>query len=364
MKARKLITYSVFILWVCTTLVLVRPKPDVISINFSALSSGYANLLIGLGGFAITVLAVLLGLEALDAGRPGEDRTQAHQAAVRHVAISLAVASITCFVGANMLTEVNALGSAVEQDRTAMRVDFTNRLKAANLTPAQIAEAEVNLGPSSFQRPARSIMENLPQASDPGWEAQQQKMDEVLQSSVRRHFVLASVTAYLASFLLVQALSFLLLIRFPNHPRIDMLQNIGVLGIGGTLFIKMVHTASYGMSPSDFVASRAVIAAILIVGCLLYARHTRQSLLRPELRSFTPLLPYFVSLAICLLSMLTLAATFSNYGPPTTFDRLLVILGPTAATALLLVIQIERPTIEILNAPLGTMRAPSELDPP
>lgn len=349
---KRIVTYSLFISWVCLTLFLVKPKPDVISINYSALSAGYANLLIGLGGFAITVLAVLLGLEALDAGRPGEYHTQAHQAAVRHVAISLAVASITCFVGANMLTEVNALGSAVEQDRLAMRVDFSNRLKAAHLTPAQVAEAEVSLGPTGNRQSAVAILDRLSLPT-----AEINNMDRVLGASVRRHFVLASVTAYLASVLLVQALSFLLLIRFPNHPRIDMLQNIGVLGIAGALFIKMVHTASYGMAPEEIVPSRIAIFSILFIVCLLYARHLRQSINEIDgatLRSFTPLLPYFVSLAVSLISMLSLAATFGNCGPITAFDRILVILGPTAATALLLVIQLERPTLEILRAPLGT----------
>src|SRR4051794_9741678 len=103
-RPNNLIIYCAFVGVVCLAL-FWRLKPDPITIDFATLSAGYANLLVGLGGFSITVLAVLLGLEALDAGRGSERRTEAHYAAVRHVAISLAIASVSCFVSSNMLSE-------------------------------------------------------------------------------------------------------------------------------------------------------------------------------------------------------------------------------------------------------------------
>ena len=53
----RVIGSALFIVVVFLVLVSVKPRPDTIAIDFTALASGYAGLLIGLGGFAITVLA-------------------------------------------------------------------------------------------------------------------------------------------------------------------------------------------------------------------------------------------------------------------------------------------------------------------
>lgn len=350
----RILSCVVFILWIFFTLVAVKPKPDVISIDFTALAGGYANLLVGLGGFAITVLAVLLGLEALDAGRGGEKHTDAHQAAVRHVAISLAVASVTCFVGANMLTEVNAFGHSLEKRQIQARSEFTQHLVAAGHSPKAIAEKQIQL--------ESDLTESFPPQTQPATKALGptnsthgvSTIDGILSSSVRRHFVLGSITAYLASFLLLQALSFLLLIRFPNHKKIDALQSIGVLGIGGMIYIKMIHTASYGMTGDAFGGSRLLILLLFIATAIGYGFALKKAQIRLEgaefLRTYTPLAPYFVSLLTCLLCMMALAGTFNNLGPITGGDRFLAFVLPTIATAMLLVLQLSRPTLQMLGA--------------
>lgn len=334
----RVLNSALFIFVVVLVLVAVRPKPDTIAIDFTALSSGYAGLLIGLGGFAITVLALLLGLEALDADRKGELHSVTHTAAVRHVAVSLAVASVTCFVGANMLSEVSAFGSSVEKSQAQVRSEFANTLIAAGKPPAEVAAAELRMQAHPELHASEILGASRP---DP---ARLDTMDGILRSSIRRHFVLGSVAAYLASFLLLQALSFLLLIRFPHHRWIAALQNLGVLGIGGMVYIKMIHVASYGMTEKDFGGSRLLILILLTVSALGYGFVLKRTSPRladeAVLRAYTPLAPYFVSLLACLLCMMSLAGTFNNLGPITGGDRFLAFVLPTIATGMLLVLQL------------------------
>jgi len=336
----RVIGSALFIVVVFLVLVAVKPRPDTIALDFTTLASGYAGLLIGLGGFAITVLALLLGLEALDTDRKGELHSVTHTAAVRHVAVSLAVASVTCFVGANMLSEVSAFGASVEKSQAQVRTEFANALIAAGKSQTEVAAAELKLQAHPELHASEILGVAHPEP------ARLDMMDGILRSSIRRHFVLGSVVAYLASFLLLQALSFLLLIRFPHHRWIDALQNLGVLGIGGMVYIKMIHVASYGMTEKDFGGSRLLILMLLTVSALAYGFALKRTSARladeAVLRTYTPLAPYFVSLVACLLCMIALAGTFNNLGPITGGDRFLAFFLPTIATGMLLVIQLHR----------------------
>nr|HMT22245.1 hypothetical protein [Promineifilum sp.] len=285
-------------------------------------------------------------------------------AAIGWVAISLAVASVTCFVGANMLTEVSAFGESLEKRQTQARAEFTQHLVAQGHDSQAVAEKQIQLDAAlteKFPPETRPATKVLGQTYNDQRVAQ---LDGILRSSVRRHFVLGSISAYLASFLLLQALSFLLLIRFPNHKKIDALQSIGVLGIGGMIYIKMVHTASYGMTEDSFGGSRLLILLLLVVTAAGYGfalKKTTARLATPEfLRTYTPLAPYFVSLASCLLCMMALAGTFNNLGPITGGDRFLAFVLPTIATAMLLVLQLFRPTLQPLSdTPFDTITEPS-----
>jgi len=353
-------SYVAFIGAVALSLSLVRPKPDLISISYEALASSYSSLLVGLSGFSITVLAVLLGLEAIDANRLNDARRIAHLGAVRQVAVSLAVASVCCFAGANLLGEVSALSRSVESGRQAAQAKTMAYLKAAGLSDARIAELSIELDRAGRTTPFADgskpadwlgqILKDSKPSLARRLASEAASLDRVSSGSVRRHFVIATVAAYLASFLILQSLSFLLLIRFPKSRQINALQGTAVLGFAAVLLIKLLHIASYGLSNAEFYASRALIILAISGTCLLYAPRLRAAVRQHAgtAANSTPLLPYYFALGTCLSCMALLAGTFSNYGPLTPVDRLLVGLGATVSTGLLLSVQIERPAIECL----------------
>jgi hypothetical protein len=353
MGKRKVLVYTAFVVITVLSLTLKRPTPDFITIDFVSLAGGYGGILVGLGGFSITVLAVLLGLDALDAG---EDRTAAHIAAVRHVAISLAIASITCFVGASLMSEVGALGNSMNARKNEFQNNVRLQLRAAGIPEKKIAAASVAMAGTANAgfEPDRDYLKRIEAVVGPATREilgpSAQEMDRLLGGSIRRHFLLASVPMFLASFLLLQSLSFLMLIRFPRSDRLHGLQALGVLGVGGLLLIKLLHAVSYGQPAGEFYFSRIAMAAVLVIVVVIYAPRIQTSALAAGgIQAYMPLSPYYVCLASSIVSMFLLAATFSNYGPPSLTDRAVVGIGVVLSTAFMLAMQLEQPTIELLR---------------
>lgn len=355
---RKALTFAGFVALSFLALISVQPKPDLITIDFAGLASSFSGLLTALGGFSITVLAVLLGLEALDFEVDNGDPV-AHSAAVRHVAVSLAVACITCFVGANLMAEVSAQSEAIDRNRTVVANDLALRLQSQSVGQDKVAKVQQELTqpnrPNTFfpqSHVEQSVTALVPKVSSET-RAAAQRADENYGSSGRRLFLVSSLSAFLSSVVILQALSFLLRIRFPRTNAFTNLQNFAVLGITLVLLVKVVHNASYGLQGTDFVASRLLFVSLLAIVGFTYMVKTRSTIKRlttqpDKLENYTPLLPYYASLGATILCAGWLAATFSNYGQPSVFDRALVIGGAALCTALFLVIQLEQPTIELL----------------
>ncbi|MBV6459581.1 MAG: hypothetical protein HONBIEJF_02730 [Fimbriimonadaceae bacterium] len=355
MRARnKVLGYAAFLGVTVAALTLVRPKPDIFTISHSALASSTSGLLTALGGFSITVLAVLLGLEALDFDKD-HGEPAAHGVAVRHVALSLAVACMTCFVGANLMAEVSAQGTAIDSRRGEALESVRLGLESSGVAASEVSRIQAVLvarqRPLAFDSdiPAeREVAKVAPKLVVPN-------LDQVVNASPRRLFIVASLSAYLASLVILQALSFLLRIRFPRAEGFTGLQNFAVLGIGAILLVKVAHTASYGIEGQAFVVSRVALFALMAGAAWAYAIATKRTLARTgrvptALEGYTPLAPYTAVLTCTILSAAWLAATFANAGPPTWVDRCLVMGGAGLCTALLLVIQLEQPTIDLLTS--------------
>lgn len=358
--------YFAFVTFVTTALAIATPKADPFPFDYGSMSAGYSGLLAGLGGFAITVLAVMLGLEALDAQRTTRAHVAAHGVVLRHVSLSLAVASVICFIGALMLAEVNAQAVSVEQARTRAEGEMSQYLEAMGFDQSQIAGQMIGLhGPSGdFFESAGAValivheLDKDPKLADhPALDrlrARAATLDQVLVASVRRHLMITSVVALLSSLLILKSITFLLVVRFPDYPAIGGVQDFVVLGFGGMLLIKLLHMASYGLTGEQVAPSRWVIAATLAGVILSYrailggqVRALRKSVVQGELGRYTPAAPYLLALFVCFLTMVYLAGTFSNLGPPSMLDRALVGAAALIGTAMLITIQIERPTLKL-----------------
>jgi len=363
------VAYAGFIGFVVVSLWLSPPKPDPFPVDFGSLTGAFSGLLAGLGGFAITVLAVLLGLEALDVHRSSEAKQAAHAAVVRHVSVSLAVASVTCFIGAQMLAEVSAQATSVHDSRESAKAEFLQVFRAAGLDESEIAMQSLRLreaqsgaltyhGPSAATMAKERLME-IPTSAGAAAVAELEKigpeMDMRFEASARRHLILASVPAFISSFLILQSLTFLLLIRFPRHKEIVFLQDLVVLAFGGMILIKLLHICSAGLEGVAVPISRIAFAVVLILVVMGYGRHlsnVKRRLRGPDTASvqrYTPLLPYSATLIATFLTMLYLAATFGNFGGPSTLDRLVAAGAALVVAGLLLAIQVERPTLELLE---------------
>ena len=367
---RRFLAYLLFAATVFLVLSLVRPKPDLIPFDYTSIASSYSGLLSGLGGFAITVLAVLLGLEAIDVEKNSETTKVVHHAAVRHVAVSLAAACVACFVGANMLGEVSALSASIERDKTTVREQIETHLQAAGLDDAQIASSKLTLGPgpqeSTFFAPTQrvqALVEQLKREKTAKHESavsalasKAKAYDRVLDASPRRHFVVASFPAFLSSFLILQSLSYLLVLRFPGHSVISRFQFGVVLTVSGVLLVKLLYITSYGLMFAESLVFHGVLFALLVGLATAYGVKLQRDLVRlkhgrdlPAVAKFTPLLPYLIGLGCCVLCNGVLAATYSDYHPLTWLDRGIVGFATILTTSALLAIQMERPTIEMLR---------------
>lgn len=347
-----------------------RPKADSFPLDYGVLSTNFSALLAGLGGFAITVLAVLLGLEALDVHRSSETKQAAHGAVVRHVSVSLAVASVTCFIGAQMLAEVSSQAASVHQARLDAKAEMTLYLHSAGLTEEQVAETQIRLtdaqsgdayyeGDSATSLVVHELSALKTERADRTLtllRAKQDSLDVRFEASARRHMMLATVPAFISSFLILQSLTFLLLIRFPQHDAIVALQNLVVLAFGAMLLIKLVHVSSYGLEGSDVTWSRVLVGLSLVGSTIGYGAYLRRKVVQirasadvGQLRRFTPLFPYVVALVACFAAMLYLAATFGRFGEPSIVDRLVAAMSAILTTGFLLAIQVERPTLGLLE---------------
>jgi hypothetical protein len=330
------------------------------------MSASYSGLLAGLGGFAITVLAVMLGLEALDSQRSTRAHIAAHGVVLRHVSLSLAVASVICFIGALILSEVSAQASSVTKAQTEATSEIALHLEALELSPTRVAQEMISIGGESgdFFESAGSVSlmahrlgsesSFAVQPSLKRFEERAQTLDLILAASTRRHLMIASVVALLSSLLILKSITFLLVVRFPSYPAIGGVQDFVVLAFGGMLLIKLLHMASYGMAADHIVPSRLLIAGTLaavivtyraILGRQVYA--LRKSVVQGEVGRYTPAAPYLLALVVCFVTTMYLAATFSNLGPPGTLDRLMVAVAALVGSAMLITIQIERPTLKL-----------------
>ncbi|HMS55730.1 MAG TPA: hypothetical protein PKA27_10050 [Fimbriimonadaceae bacterium] len=331
--------YVGFILFVGMSLLVTEPVKDLVSLDYGVLATNYSGLLASLGGFAITVLAVLLGLEAIDAGKNSEAHRAAHTLVVKHVSISLAIASVTCFVSANMLSEVGALNAGLLRSKDAVRTELRSSL--SGIKPKQ-THAEIDQFLSGLERGAVAAEPQI--ASMAGWVAPHQI--EVLTGSTRRHLLIAGVPAFLASFLILQSLSYLLTLRFPRSKSIWRLQSLACAAIGGMLLVKLVHGTGYDLLKADFRFSRYAVFAVLVLSIAPYALWLRSRRSEGSL----PLLPYGVSLVVCFAGMAYLAQSFSSLSGISTLDRAYVILGALLPAGLLLSVQLERPTLKALES--------------
>lgn len=358
--------YIAFIVFVTVALWLAPPKADPFPFDYGAMSASYSGLLAGLGGFAITVLAVMLGLEALDSQRSTRAHIAAHGVVLRHVSLSLAVASVICFIGALILSEVSAQSGSVAKAQTEARSEIALHLEALGLSPSRVAQEVVSLGGESgefFESAGEVSLMAQRLGSDPGlalqpalgrFEERAQTLDLILASSTRRHLMIASVVALLSSLLILKSITFLLVVRFPSYPAIGGVQDFVVLAFGGMLLIKLLHMASYGMAAEHFVPSRLLVAgtltAVIVIYRAILARQVnalRKSVVQGEVGRYTPAAPYLLALVVCFVTTVYLAATFSNLGPPGVVDRLMVAVAALVGSAMLITIQIERPTLKL-----------------
>lgn len=356
--------YAAFGAFVTAALALAPPEADPFPFDYATMSSGYGGLLAGLGGFAITVLAVMLGLEALDSQRASRAHVAAHGVVLRHVSLSLAVASIICFIGAQILSEVNAQSTSITAARNDASEEIGLHLEALGVAQSEQARYRLMLRDrgTAFFEPDGKVSRLVDELAAAGVSTsaliplreRAQTLDMLFGASTRRHLMIASVVALLSSLLILKSITFLLVVRFPSFPSIGSVQDFAVLGFGGMLLIKVLQMASYGLPPSQIVASRWLVPVVLAVVIVAYravlARQVatlRSSVVQGEMGRYTPAAPYLLSLLVCFVTMVYLAATFGNLGAPSTLDRLMVALSALLGSAMIVTIQIERPTLNL-----------------
>ncbi len=366
----KWVQYLAFVGFVAGALLMARPKPDLFPLDYGLLSSGYSSLLAGLGGFAITVLAVMLGLEALDDESSSPIHVAAHGAVLRHVALSLAVASITCFAGALLLSEVAAQTSSVERARSGAVAEIERTLAALDVPEPLAAKLMLDLDQARAKdpyfresSPTERVLSTL--RKDPtiasstvlkSLEERASTLDKILTGSTRRHTLIANVVALLSSLLILKSITFLLVVRFPDFPSIGRVQDFVVLAFGGMLLVKLLHLASYGLDQrvlafTPWLVASAMLGTIGTYRSLLGRKveSLRESVVQGELGKFTPVAPYSLALIICFACMVYLAATFSNLGSPGPIDRAFVALAAILGSSLLVTVQVERPTLDLFT---------------
>lgn len=354
--------YGAFVAFVTIALVIAPPKTDPFPFDYGAMSNGYGGLLAGLGGFAITVLAVMLGLEALDAQRATRAHVAAHGVVLRHVSLSLAVASVICFIGALILSEVAAQAASVGSARTAALEEVRLHLDALGVGQEETARHEIALrdrGDGFFEPDNRvsqlagrlaEVPEYVSKEPLASLTKRAPTLDGILSASTRRHLMIVSVIALLSSMLILKSITFLLVVRFPNYPAIGGVQDFVVLGFGGMLLIKLLHMASYGLSPAEIISSRWLVAVTLIGVILGYRAFLkrqidslRASVVQGDLGQYTPAAPYLLALFACFVAMVYVAATFANLGAPNLVDRLIVSLTALIGSAMIVTVQIDVP---------------------
>lgn len=348
---RSNIAYILFIGLLLPAMLLGQPKPDLIPIDFGELSVGYANLFTALGGFSITVLAVLLGLEALDREKGG-DLGESHIVAVRHVAVSLTLACIASYVGAHLMAEVASLNQGIANRKAEVRSETTNLLKSLRLDDQKVASfwEQIDRTRDQWQvsEPTmdQETMVGFVVAQGTGLSSDQneqlrlkvRELHDVLRASPRRHFIIASTAAYMATFIVLQSLAMLLMIRFPNAGYLARMMQAAVLGLSFLIFMKLAYTVSYGMVGSNFWASRWLIWALLIIVSLGHRALIRR-------KSEFPVLAYGASVVALLLVTLFQAATFDSYSGVSLLDRAFVGSIATIFTGIYVSMQIDHPTL-------------------
>lgn len=358
--------YVAFVAFVTLALWLAPPRMDPFPFDYGSMAASYSGLLAGLGGFAITVLAVMLGLDALDSQRSSKSHVAAHGVVLRHVSLSLAVASVICFIGALILSEVSVQAISVSQARTQARAEIEMHLNAMALSQAQVAERMLELqdeSPKFFEQPGRvgrlvqGLSKTLGLSEEPALKrlkSRSETLDQVVVASARRHLMISSVVALLSSLLILKSITFLLVVRFPSFPAIGGVQDFVVLAFGGMLLIKLLHLASYGLPLEQIATGRWFIAGTLAAVIVAYRSilnrqvyALRKSVVQGELGRYTPAAPYLLALFVCFVTMVYLAATFSDLGPPSMVDRVLVAITALIGSAMIVTIQIERPTLRL-----------------
>lgn len=367
----KWLCYGAFVLFVGGVVVFTSPKPDRFALDFGTLANGYSGLLAGLGGFAITVLAVILGLDALESKSNSRTHAAAYSAVLRQVSLSLTVASITCFVGALMLGEVVAQTSSVESARSRARGELEQHLKALGLSDSGVSSSLLEVDENFRRDPffgsamgVRSLVLSLAHderlATKPSFRKLNERaeaLDALLTGSTRRHALVTSVVALLSSLLILKSITFLVVVRFPTYKPIARLQDYVVLACGGMLLIKLLRLTSYGLSPHELTLGRYLILAMIVATILVYrsqlvrrVRALKSAVIRGEECGFTPSIPYVFAMTACFITLVYLAATFDFVSPPTLIDRALIAVLSTIGTALMITVQIERPTLELYVA--------------
>jgi len=166
--------------------------------------------------------------------------------------------------------------------------------------------------------------------------------------------MIASVVALLSSLLILKSITFLLVVRFPDYPAIGAVQDFVVLAFGGMLMIKLLHMARYGLSQEQTRVYCGFIAITLALVILIYranldrkVEQLRDSVAQGEFGRYTPAAPYVLALVLCFLTKLYLAGTFSDFGSPTMIDRILVGAAALIGSAMIVTIQVERPTLKL-----------------
>jgi len=346
---RRALVYASFMVIVSGLLLARTSAGDNVPFDYAALSSQFSGLLVSLGGFSITVLALILGLDALDSGR-GSIPDSAHVCTVRHVGISLAIACIASFMGSSMFSEITAQSSALEARKEAYRSQIDLALTGAGLDDREAARMQLAMFDPVAKVNLNTLRETLRAKNDSiGWV---DSAERVLNSSMRRHFMLASIPGFASSILILQSLAILLLIRFPNSQRVAGIHVLAVLSFSALLFIKLLHTYSRGMDPGAYYTGRFAVIALLVGIVVVYSRSLRASVqnLKPEeVEGYTPIGTYYFVLATTVISMFVMAATFNNFQEPSLTDWLIASGSVGATMGLLLVMQLEQPTIELLK---------------
>jgi|GEM_PF-3452477 len=345
------LAYILFCGLLLPAMLLGQPKPDLIPIDFGELSVGYANLFTALGGFSITVLAVLLGLEALDREKGGE-LGESHIVAVRHVAVSLTLACIASYVGAHLMAEVSSLDQGISNRKVEVRSETTNLLKSLRLDDEKVASfwEQIDRTRDQWQVSEPSVNEGdmvgyVVERSG-GLNAEQTEqlhlkigeLRDVLRASPRRHFIIASTAAYMATFIVLQSLAMLLMIRFPNAGYLAKMMQAAVLGLSFLIFMKLAYTVSYGMVGNAFWGSRWLIWILLII-----VSFGHRALIRRK--SEFPVFAYGASVLALLLVTLFQAATFDHYSGVSVLDRVFVGGIATIFTGIYVSMQIDHPTL-------------------